>query len=145
MAKILSIFLAFQVLLSSMSFSIGTHFCGGELKSFALFGEATLCEHARPHEHSAQPSCHSAKPVDGEGDEKGCCEVEQIEIEGEEYDFLISSLVLDFDSSWELSPLSFSEAPVLFNRDISFSYYFPRYKPPPLQRNALVLFQSFLI
>ena len=74
MTRVLSLFLAFTVLVGSVGVTVNRHFCMGELKSLTLFGEPASCE---MHPPTTKPPC----PLHGEGqqaanEKKGCCDDE---------------------------------------------------------------------
>ena len=64
--SILSITLALLVLLSSTSFMVGIHYCGGKIQDVALFTPADPCEAER-----SLPPCHRKMMAH-------CCEDEQV-------------------------------------------------------------------
>jgi hypothetical protein len=64
--------LALLVLVSSTSFMIGIHFCGGEIQNLAIFTKADSCEKERSlppcHRHTKAPCCED-KTVIHKGDD----------------------------------------------------------------------------
>ncbi len=143
MTKLLSAFLAFQVLLSTMSFSIGAHFCGDELKSVALFGKAKPCEHAAGAEKESSACPFHSNPHQEKKDGKGCCDDEQIIVEGQDVETTFSNVewqpAMDFVSVFK------GFATPSFNiSDASFSGYL-HYKPPILRLDFPAFLQTFRI
>lgn len=143
MTKLFSIFLAFQVLLSSMSFNIGLHFCEEELQSLALFDKATPCSHALA-DHDDEPACPFHKNISQEKEEN-CCDDQQVVVEGQEHETIVSFFSVD------LSPdFNFVAAFILSLSDRILSIHttlkkYHNYKPPLIRIDIPVLIQSFLI
>lgn len=67
------VLLAILVLVSSTSFTVGMHFCMGEIESFTLLGKAESCQNAK-----ALPPCHKHQMV-------ACCEDEVVFHEGTDF------------------------------------------------------------
>jgi len=70
---ILSIALASLVLLSSTSFMVGIHVCGGEVQNVALFTKAESCE-----KEKSLPPCHRHE-------QSPCCDDETVIHDGEDF------------------------------------------------------------
>lgn len=144
MTKILSIFLAFQVLLSSLSFNIGMHFCGESLKSFALFGKAVPCEHSPLAEnHSGMKDCpfHSQQK---KSDKDDCCKDKEVKVEGQAIDTTISYFNFDFSPHFEFIAAYAVSLLNLF-QEKTYSSKFLNYKPPQMRTDIPLLIQTFLI
>ena len=144
-SKFIAPALALMVLVSSMSYNIDFHYCQGELKSFSLFGKAKNC-----HEMASKmASCHHKKQVDekpmacSEGD-NNCCNNKTVYFESD-----FDEQVVNLDSL-SLESLSFV---VAFKHSSFYDLYevikdlipFERYKPPLIQKDIPVLFESFLL
>ncbi|MBS1681484.1 MAG: hypothetical protein JST48_07210 [Bacteroidetes bacterium] len=71
--SIASTALTLLVLLSSTSFRVGMHFCGGEVQNIALFTKANGCEMEKK-----LPPCHRQE-------KKSCCKDEVILHNGEDF------------------------------------------------------------
>ncbi len=125
-----------------MSFSIGTHFCGGQIKSLALFGEAKACEHSAK-EGDMKTSCPFHKKESKE-DEKNCCTDEQFVIDGLDIDTPVNLFQIDLNPDWELSLFAI-HSKTLATVSVSAVCHYLNYKPPLLKPDIPVLFQSFLI
>ena len=74
MTRVLSLFLAFTVLVGSVGVTVNRHFCMGELKSLTLFGAEASCA---MHAPVAEPPCpfHPGN-TDEAAFRKGCCDDE---------------------------------------------------------------------
>ena len=143
-SKFIALALALMVLVSSMSYTIDFHYCQGQLKSFSLFGKAKNC-----HEMASKmPSCHHKKQVDekpmacSEGD-NNCCNNKTVYFES---DFDEQIVNLDYLSLESLSFVvafkhSFSDLYEVIKDVIPFAHY----KPPLIQKDIPVLFESFLL
>lgn len=70
---IASVILALLVLVSSTSFMVGMHLCGGEIQNVALFTKAQACE-----KEMKMPPCHRHLT-------SSCCDDETIVHEGEDF------------------------------------------------------------
>ena len=135
---------------SSAGLAVDFHYCQGKLKTFGLFQKAKTC-----HEVAANAShCHKAKKktchkqlnettCKKDGDQKGCCDNE------------MAFILLDADYgvaeyiSFDVHEIQFVAAfiasfyHVFQEVDSSISHY-QNYKPPLLDRDSVVLIQSFL-
>lgn len=127
--SILSLFFAGLVLISSTSFLVGIHHCGGQVRSIALFDKAEPCEMERQ-----VPPCHRIATG-------SCCQDVTVVHENE-----------DFNSfpSFELSP-SFSDdalATTILLAEIvpvTAPTVLPVYHPPVLLVDRPAALQVFLI
>jgi len=139
--RLLHIFLASLVLLGSAGVTVNRHFCMGELKSVAIFGEAEKC-----HKDQAKKQCpfHPAPKEEVEGKKKGCCddEHELVQIDDQEQTVVdampaIVAVIPDFP------PLLLSyHAPHPRPRK---NTNFEQYRPPPLWTDVVREFQVFRI
>ncbi len=139
MNKILSLLLAFNVLVGSVGVPVSRHYCGGELKSFAIFGTAESC-HAEKTE-----SCPSHPKEGSEVKRKNCC--------GDEFDYVQLDEDREVETSGDL-PLSSIASPylplLLFPKIATAAR--PRklgklenYRPPPLVVDVKSEWQVYLI
>lgn len=140
MKEILSIFLACQVLLSSMSFNIGMHFCGESLKSLSLFHEATPCKHAVADEAEHPADC----PFHSDEKDKNCCNDKQLKIEGQDIESPISTFSFDLSPQYEFIAAYALSLVRFYSEDVR-NARFHNYKPPLIQTDISVLIQTFLI
>ena len=128
--------MALLLLFSTMSFSMGMHFCGDHLVDFSLFDKADSCGMM-----SVSPSAPSdCAMIEVNMD---CCSDVQIIIDGQE-DFKVSFDQLTFGQQFFLASLVYSYIN-LFERDQKGSPTDWRYEPPPLIRDIQTLHQTFLI
>ena len=133
---IMSSLLALLVLVSTSSFMVNMHFCGGHVQSFSFIEEAAPC----PMEVQLPP-CHKKMTAK----KSGCCEDKHVTFEGKDF----NSQVQDFSIlSWQavnwIATLPIIMEVIQVNEAFTFSTNTP-YKPPILERNIPVLVQSFLI
>lgn len=143
--KLASIFLAFQVLLSSLSFNLGLHFCGESLQSLSLFGAATPCEHSKSSDVAEEDKVpcpfHSQQ---NEDDNDDCCDDKQVKIEGQDIDTTIGSITFEFNPQLEFLAAYVVSLLNLYQAE-TISHKFHNYKPPLIQVDLPVFFQTFLI
>lgn len=133
---IVSSLLALLVLVSSSSFMVNMHFCGGHVQSVSFIEDAAPC----PMEVQLPP-CHKEMAVK----KSGCCEDKHVVFEGKDF----SAQVHDFSmSGWQainwVAALPVIMETIQLNEALAFSNHTP-YKPPIVERDIPVLFQSFLI
>ncbi len=134
--SILSMLLALLVLVSSTSFSVNMHVCGGHVSSIALVQKAAPC----PME--VMPPCHGG--MHQEKKSNGCCEDKSVDFEGKDFSSKVEHLSLEIQSaSWiaEL-PYVISIAP---SSSAKTHQSFALYKPPLLSHDISVLVHSFQI
>jgi len=144
-SKLCAPVLALMVLISSMSYTIDFHYCQGQLKSFSLFGKAKNC-----HEMASKmASCHhhKQKPDDSlscsEGD-KNCCNNKTVNFESDFDEQIINIDYLNIDSQSFVVAFKSSSFDDLFD-NIKEVVPFAHYKPPLIQKDIPVLFESFLL
>lgn len=143
MKELFSIFLAFQVLLSSMSFNIGMHFCGESLKSLSIFDKAVPCKHHQALQHEAMPEC-PLHPQSEQTSEDDCCNDKQVKVEGQDIDTTFNSF--NFDLSPQLEFVAAYAAALLnLYSESNHSSRFLNYKPPLIKTDIPVFIQTFLI
>ena len=133
---IVSSMIALLVLVSSSSFMVNMHFCGGHVQSFSLIEEAASC----PMEVQLPP-CHKKMAVK----KSGCCEDKHVAFEGKDF----NTQVQDFSMlTWQtinyVGSLPIIMEVIQVNEALAFSNHTP-YKPPIVERDIPVLVQSFLI
>ena len=133
--KILSVLMAFVVLLTTMSFTVDMHYCGDSLVDFSIFTEAESCgmEKAQPTESCDNPSMT----------EKDCCTDQQIVKEGKD-DLKISFDTLSFEQQTFIAAFTYSYIN-LFEGTESEEVPFEDYPRPFVKRDVQVLHQTFLI
>jgi hypothetical protein len=133
--SIVSSTLALLVLVSSSSFMVNMHFCGGHVQSVSLIEDAAAC----PME--VLPPCHKKMAVK----KSGCCEDKHVAFEGKDF----NTQVQDFSPLyWQVinvvPSLPMIMEMIQLNEALAYSNHTP-YKPPIVERDIPVLVQSFLI
>ncbi|MDR5591971.1 HYC_CC_PP family protein [Christiangramia sp. SM2212] len=123
---IISLSMAFMVLLSTMSFTVDKHFCGSHLVDKAVFSKAKTC--------GMQMSAN---------DESHCCTNEKISVEGQD-ELKISFDSFDFDQQLFITTFSFTYLN-LFESLPKQSIPFKDYSPPLLVSDIQLEDQVFLI
>jgi hypothetical protein len=125
-----SILFACLVLVSSTSFMVGIHHCGGQVKQVALFSNAEACEMERD-----VPPCHRALAT-------SCCD--DVTVVHEDQDFSGSAPSFDLPVAVaDVAPLgSLALAEVIPATTPSFFCF---YDPPILKTNRPASLQVFLI
>ena len=132
--KIASFSLALIVLLSTVSFTVDSHYCGDTLVDTSLFGHAETCG-MEVQQQSNSSECDISK--------KGCCSDEQVIVEGQ--DTLKTSFdKLDKDQQLFVAAFIHTYINLFFESQEDLNSY-RDYTPPPLVRDIQVLDQTFLI
>ena len=127
--------LALLVLVSSSSFMVNMHFCGGHVQSVSLIEEATQC----PME--VLPPCHKKMAVK----KSGCCENKHVAFEGKDFNKQVQDFSsLNLQAIHCVVSLPMIMEVIQVNEALTFSNNTP-YKPPIVERDIPVLVQSFLI
>lgn len=134
MHQIVSVFMAIVVLFSTMSFSVGMHFCGDTLVDSAIFQKAKTCGMEMQNEMT-ESDC----PVF----EKNCCHDEEILVKGQK------ELKISFDN------IDFQQQ--VFIASFVYSYIYPftelkekeitidGYPPPLIVKTIYKLDEVYLI
>lgn len=132
--NIVSLLIATVILVSTSSFTVSMHLCGGRVASISVLDKATPCAMEQ------LPPCHRQLMK-----KMGCCEDHEFKVEGKDLSSKIQEVVqLQHQQfSWVLD-LPVVHKIVLSAESFSnFSYAY--YSPPLLDRDITVLKQSFLI
>ena len=110
-----SLLLAILVLMSSTSFLVGMHFCGGEVRSVSLFVPADQC----PGHQAPAPACHKHM--------SDCCKDEVVLHNGEDFKHSVSNPETTASLTLEVStpPVVVSETIPSFSYVRTFSTYYP--------------------
>jgi hypothetical protein len=133
---IVSSLLAFLVLVSSSSFMVNMHFCGGNMQSVSLIEEAAPC----PMEVNLPP-CHKKMQLK----KSGCCEDKHVAFEGKDFSAKVQDFsMLNWQTSNWVATLPVIMEVIQINEALTFSNHIS-YKPPIVERDIPVLKQSFLI
>lgn len=134
--KIASLFMALLVLFSTLSFSVGMHFCGDSLVDFALFESVDTCGmEAVPSK--ASTSCDTMEM------DMDCCSDVAFVVEGQQ-ELKLSFDTLTFEQQVFVTSF-FYTYPGLYRGPSTHSPFFKDYAPPPLIRDVQILDQTFLI
>lgn len=118
------------------------HYCGGELKSVALFAEAEPC-----HQNKQMKSCplHGAMPEDGTAtaSSKGCCDTvtDFLKVEDEQVEASLSFDLLDYPALVAVLAVVVGWEPTVED-DKTLQYF--TYQPPLLVYDLPVSLQTFL-
>lgn len=138
MHKLIHITLALLVLLGAVGLQVSRHFCMGELKSVALFGEAEKC-----HQEQKKPHCpfHPVPEKEAaDSKKKGCCddELELVQIDDQEQTVTetlpaVTAVLPDYP------PRLFSYQPPHLRPRKNTN--FENYRPPPLIPDVARKFQ----
>ena len=145
--RLIALLLAGLMLATTLNLSIDMHFCKGELKSVALFGKATSC-HAPATAKSPKRTCPNHPPEKQQGEsvhKKGCCQNRGFQIHAD-----IDEQVLAQDVLLPLQPVQlFTLTSEGFNPvsldPVGESPVYKRYKPPLIQKDIPVLFETYLL
>ncbi|WP_196885302.1 HYC_CC_PP family protein [Aureivirga sp. CE67] len=134
--KIASSFLAFVVLLSTVSFTVEKHFCGGELASVSFFANADKCE-MESLEKSENSVCHEVS-------KKSCCEDEISKLKATNTDTQCNHENIKLPKLDFVAPFLYT---FVFNFEEKRIEIIPNKKQesPPLTKDRPVLFQTFLL
>lgn len=126
--------MAFVVLLSTMSFTVSEHYCGGDLMDSALFSKADVCSMDMQKTSSENDSCDN---------DNNCCKDIIKHIEGQS-DLKINFSSLNFEQ--QVFVASFTYAYINLFEGFAINIIpFKYYTPPLLVSDILVLDQVFLI
>lgn len=129
------------VLLSSTSFTLGMHFCMGQLENIAFFSGAEPCEMVTQKSPCAtdkhDPDCEHQQVT-----KKGCCEDQAVVMEGHEDLTQVSKVAVP---DFQMIAVLFAVVSFLFSATAVDHYTFNDYSPPLIERDIIVLVQSFLI
>ena len=134
--KILSLFLAAFILLSTTSFTVNMHFCCNQLVDMAFFSKAELCKDKVQKKDSPFKQCTSIQ-------EKDCCDNQTIVKEGDDT-FKKSSTVLEVDTLVFLNTFIYTYVNLFEGLDKNV-VPFKHYKPPLLFKDMQIINKTFLI
>ena len=141
--------MAFLVFTSSISFAIDIHYCGGQVKSINLFGEAEKC-HEMQQESKTTSNHECCKKKNEErshciikSEKKDCCHNEQFVFEQDDDLKLADKSTVNLE---EISPVLVYVlvSQLFFDFDTKASFY-SYYDPPVLSQDILVQQQVFRI
>lgn len=137
--RIAHITLAFLLLLSSTGIVLNKHYCGSELKSMAVFMEATPCHHVK-----AVKSCptHSSGEEGLQKEKKGCCDDKTEYLKSDE-EQLAQSFRFDLKNLPVLLAAVFVAFDIKLPVTDSNTLHYLTYKPPIVFNDISVLLQVF--
>jgi hypothetical protein len=131
---IFSSLLAVLVLISSSSFTVNMHACGGKVQSVSVIEKAEACA----MELDAAPTCHQSIAK-----KKTCCKEDQLTFEGKIFKVQESTSLQLQQAFWVV------ELPLITTISVSpnavSEFQFLRYSPPLIDRDITIQVQSFLI
>lgn len=131
--KIVSLSMAFVVLLSTMSFTVDMHYCGDSLMDTAIFHKLETCGMAM--EKPANDSCSVIK--------KDCCNDEQIVVDGQD-ELQLAFNKISFEQQVFIVSLVYSFINLFESVDENITS-FEDYEPPLVVRQIFKLEETYLI
>lgn len=136
--------LAALVFVSSLSCTVDFHYCQGQLKSFSFVGKAKNC-HEMPSKMASCSHYKSNKTEDTScSEDKNCCNNNSINFESDLDDQILIIDYIDAKFQSVVKPVSIL---ILTNLrcENENENHFAHYKPPLIQRDISVLFESLLL
>ena len=134
--KILSVFLAFTVLFSTLSFSVDKHICMGEVMDSSYFSDADSCGMIMEVE-----DCNIDGFTDEVQKEKCCNDIHEL-IPGNQTE---QQALQSFDIEKVQFLIAFSYTYINLHEDDTDKVPFRDHSPPPVDKDINVLYQTFLI
>ena len=135
--KILSVFLAFTVLFSTLSFSVDKHICMGEVTDTSYFSDADTCGMIMEEETCAVDRIHTDKVQK----EKCCNDIHEL-IPGNQTE---QQALQSFEIAKAQFILVFSYALVNLHKEKKQFIPFDYHSAPLVDKDINVLYQTFLI
>lgn len=133
--KIISVALSLTVLFSTLSFTVGKHYCMGQMVNMSFFGETSGCD--MPVEEDRCPTSEKkAKKTNCCFDVVDVVKSANSELKQEQP---FTAFAIKFVTAYFYTLTNFFE--VLYEKDIPFKGYLP----PLITYDIQVLFESFLI
>ena len=128
--------MAMFVLILSISHSISFHFCGGEIQSMAVFGQAQQCQE---HDNACDHGGTNQTSIN----DKGCCEDTTLLLDSYKYPSKKVETVI-VQNSFIFLPVA--DLVQEFNPFVGLTFnHFLHYRPPLIERDIIILVQTFLI
>ena len=145
--RIITLTLAFMMLMTSVSFAVDMHYCNGELKSVSLFGKAKTC-HEKAVDNE-KPTCPhhqkmAQKTTGDELDKNDCCENKTTIIQADD-DRTKSDLIVPTFQQLQQFVIAYVLA---FHAEITIdkqSIQHTSYLSPVISRDIYVLSEAFLL
>ncbi|SDB29290.1 hypothetical protein SAMN03097699_0548 [Flavobacteriaceae bacterium MAR_2010_188] len=133
--KSLSLVMAVLVLSTTLSFAIDMHFCGETLVDYSFLKQAKTCGMEQP--------LNTVKCENPSVSQKSCCSNSQL-IKQASDDLKVSSQQLSPEIQIFITSFFYAYQN-LFQTDTTNKISFNEYPPPLIQRNIMILHQTFLI
>ncbi len=131
--KIMALVMAFVVLFSTMSFTIGMHYCGDTLVETTLFHKAEGC--GMDMEKPSAEDCSITK--------KNCCDDKQLVIEGQD-ELQLQVDKITFEQQVFIASFVYTYITLFQGLEKKRSFY-EAYKPPLVVRAIYKLDETYLI
>tara|TARA_R110002049_G_C9167366_1_gene561575 strand:- start:5164 stop:5577 length:414 start_codon:yes stop_codon:yes gene_type:complete len=131
--KTLAVFMAFVVLMTTMSFSVEMHFCGDTLVDTSLFNKVDGC--GMEMNKSLTEGCSISK--------KNCCDEEKMFVGGQD-ELRVSVDKISQQQQTFLASFIYSYIQLLEGYDENI-FSFEEYKPPLVIRQLYKIDESYLI
>ena len=131
--KIMAFVMSFVVLFSTMSFTIGIHYCGGTLVETAVYHKAKGC--GMEMQNPASEGCAIAK--------KKCCDDKQLVVDGQD-ELQLTIDKLSFEQQVFIASLVHTYINLFEGIDKHITSY-EEYRPPLLIRRIYKIDESYLI
>ncbi len=128
--------MAFLVLFTTTSFSVGMHYCGDHLMDFSLSGNVESCMMQSEMTQSSSNCSVTEMKMD-------CCSDVELSVMGQD-DLQASFDRLSFDQQFFVVSFVYTYAD-LFESRHKVNLGFKDYSPPPLIRDIQILDQTFLL
>ncbi|MBZ0326077.1 MAG: hypothetical protein K8F54_00600 [Altibacter sp.] len=132
--KIMSLFMAFVVLFSTMSFTVDMHFCGDTLVDTAIFKEAKSCG-MEMNKTTPTSDCSITK--------KDCCTDKQLMVDGQD-ELKISADKISFDQQVFIASFYYTYKNLFEGLEEKVTA-FSEYPPPIIVRQIYKLDETYLI
>ncbi|PCJ81218.1 MAG: hypothetical protein COA49_05775 [Bacteroidetes bacterium] len=140
MKQLFSIFLATLMLVSNMGVTLATHYCGGKavMSAFAL-GEMELsCG------MSADDTCtHSSGTSSDSLENKTCCQNKYLQLDVDDVKSLDAAVAIDNASNNVY--LVYNTIQLYSSQILQIPTKYEYYSPPLIERDIIILVQSYLI
>ena len=133
--KTASFCLAFLVLLSTMSFTVDSHFCGDMLVDSSFFGHVETCGMEMQQQKPFSSTCDISN--------KDCCSDEQLIVDGQDT-YKTSFDNLQNDQQIFIAALVFTTFHLFVEPKVELDSY-RDYAPPLIVRDIHIIDQTFLI
>jgi hypothetical protein len=131
--KIMSLFLAFVVLFSTMSFTVNMHYCGDALAETAIFHKAEGC--GMEMDQPSSEGCDIAK--------KNCCKDEQLVINGQD-ELQLQVDKISFEQQIFIASFVYTYLNLFEGLENNVSSY-EEYRPPLVIRQLYKIDETYLI